>query len=148
MGGMIANAFDHSGIKDLRAALTYLAAQPNVDPDRLGTIGFCLGGNFAICWACKDNRLKVIAPFYAANPLRVKAVEDSCPVVGSYPEKDWTAPCGRKLDRTLDNYGIKHDIKIYPGAKHSFFYGGRHVDEQASADAWKRTLTFFKEEIG
>ena len=149
MGGMFTNSLNHQGIKDLKAALTFLTQQPGVDAQRLGAIGFCMGGGFAIGWACTDDRLKVIAPFYGMNPRPLEAVARSCPVVGSYPEKDFTAGAGRKLDAALDGYHIDHDIKVYPDAKHSFFNDERpaNYNAEASADAWQRTLTFFKERL-
>ena len=150
MGGMFTNSLNHQGIQDLKAALTYLTQQPGVDAQRLGAIGFCMGGGFAIGWACTDDRLKVIAPFYGVNPRPLEAVARSCPVVGSYPEKDFTAGMGRKLDEVLDAYDVEHDIKVYPDAKHSFFNEQRttHYHAEASADAWQRTLAFFKERLG
>jgi carboxymethylenebutenolidase len=150
MGGMFTNSLNHQGIKDLKAALTYLTQQPGVDAQRLGAIGFCMGGGFAIGWACTDDRLKVIAPFYGTSPRPLEAVARSCPVVGSYPEKDFTAGMGRKLDEALDEYHIEHDIKVYPEARHSFFNNDRpsNYNAEASVDAWQRTLTFFKERLG
>jgi carboxymethylenebutenolidase len=150
MGGMFTNSLNHQGIKDLKAALTYLTQQPGVDAERLGAIGFCMGGGFAIGWACTDDRLKVIAPFYGMNPRPLEAVARSCPVVGSYPEKDFTAGAGRKLDEALESHHIEHDIKVYPDAKHSFFNDQRpsNYSAEASADAWSRTLAFFKERLG
>jgi carboxymethylenebutenolidase len=49
----------------------------------------------------------------------------------------------------LDAYQIEHDIKIYPDAKHSFFNDQRpsSYNAEASADAWQRTLAFFKERL-
>jgi hypothetical protein len=58
--------------------------------------------------------LKVIAPFYGTTPRPIEAVRHSCPVVGSYPENDFTAGMGRKLAEVLDTYKIDHDIKVYP----------------------------------
>jgi carboxymethylenebutenolidase len=115
-----------------------------------GAIGFCLGGSFAIAWACTDQRLKVIAPFYGNNPRPLEAVQRLCPVVGSYPESDFTTAAGRRLDAALDTYQIPHDIKIYPGAQHSFFnaHNAARHDPAASADAWQRTLAFFKTHLG
>jgi len=148
MGSMFLNSLHHGGIGDLKEALSFLERRPNVDAARLGAIGFCMGGNFAICWACTDPRLKVVAPFYGMNPRPLKAVVRACPVVGSYPERDFTAGAGRALDAALDRYKISHDVKIYPGAGHSFFNRfGRSYDEAASADAWRRTLKFFEERL-
>ncbi|HLI88596.1 MAG TPA: dienelactone hydrolase family protein [Ktedonobacteraceae bacterium] len=149
MGQMLLRPLNNSSLNDLKAALTYLSTQPGIDNARVGAIGFCMGGGFAIAWACTDDRLKVIAPFYGANPRPFEAVARLCPVVGSYPEKDFTAAAGRKLDEALDRFNIRHDIKIYPGARHSFFNDqGSRYDAAASQDAWQRVLTFFNEQIG
>jgi carboxymethylenebutenolidase len=148
MTGMLGGSVNRFGISDLKAALTHLAALPAVDPDRIGAIGFCMGGAFAIAWACTDQRLKAIAPFYGANPRPLEAVKRACPVVGSYPEKDFTSSAGRALDQALDTYDIKHEIKIYPGAGHSFFNdSSRAYDQAAAADSWKRVLAFFAEQL-
>lgn len=74
-----------------------------------------------------------------------------CPVVGSYPDKDFTTAQARKLDIELDHYNIPHDIKIYPDSKHSFFNDrgrGRAYNAAASADAWARIQAFFGEPMG
>lgn len=145
-GGMVFNSLEHGGIQDLKASLNYLTRQPNVDAARVGAIGFCLGGGLAIAWACTEGGLKVVAPFYGQNPRPLEAVARVCPVVGSYPDPDFSTIAGRKLDETLDTYNIPHDIKIYPGTRHSFFNESRGAyNAEASADAWERTLSFFKQ---
>jgi carboxymethylenebutenolidase len=149
MAGMLLGSVNRYGINDLKAALTYLAKSRDVDARRMGAIGFCMGGGFAIAWACTDSRLKAIAPFYGVNPRPLEVVKRLCPVVGSYPEKDFTANAGRKLDEALDKEGISHDIKIYPGAQHSFFNdGAASYDKTAAEDSWARVLKFFGEQIG
>ena len=149
MAGMLMGSVNRYGIDDLRAALTLLAKHPEVDALRLGAIGFCMGGGFAIAWACTDSRLKAIAPFYGANPRPLEVVKRLCPVVGSYPERDFTASAGRNLDRALARHGIEHDIKIYPETRHFFFNDQNGAyDQDAAADAWERVLRFFGERIG
>ncbi|HEU4743533.1 MAG TPA: dienelactone hydrolase family protein [Meiothermus sp.] len=145
--GMMFNSLEHGGIRDLKAALDFLGVQPGVDAARLGAIGFCMGGALSIAWSCSDDRLKAIAPFYGMNPRPLEAVRRACPVVGSYPEKDFTAAAGKKLDEVLDEYGVPHDIKVYPGAGHSFFNHGRNYNPEAAEDAWKRVLSFFSEHL-
>jgi carboxymethylenebutenolidase len=148
IGGMLRGTPERFGIGDLKKALSVLAEQPSVDGERVGAIGFCMGGGFAVAWACTDDRLRAIAPFYGVNPRPLSAVSRSCPVVGSYPEKDFTARSGRKLDAELERHGIPRDIKIYEGARHSFFNDrGRSYDPGASEDAWRRTLAFFDEHV-
>jgi carboxymethylenebutenolidase len=149
MAGMLMGSVNRYGIDDLKSALTFLAKHPDVDAQRMGAIGFCMGGGFAIAWACTDSRLKAIAPFYAMNPRPLDVVGRLCPVVGSYPERDFTARAAQNLERTLTRHGITHDIKVYPNARHSFFNdtGAAH-DRDAADDAWRRVLKFFGERLG
>ena len=148
MAGMLRGAVNRAGVDDLKATLTYLAKLPEVDAQRLGAIGFCMGGGFAIAWACTDSRLKAIAPFYGTNPRPLDVARRLCPVVGTYPERDFTAGSARALDVALTTYGIAHDVKVYPGARHSFFNDTRPAyDQPAAQDAWRRTLKFFGEHL-
>lgn len=144
MAGILTGSVNRAGIDDLKSGLTFLAERPNVDAQRVGAVGFCMGGGFAIAWACTDSRLKAVAPFYATNPRPIKVTRRLCPVVGSYPEKDFTAGAARTLDRALTTYDIDHDIKIYPNAEHSFFNDTRgRYNKDASDDAWSRLVKFF-----
>lgn len=149
LGQQVFSPLNNGSLHHLKSALSYLAEQPRVESNRVGAIGFCMGGGFAIAWACTDDRLKVIAPFYAGNPRPLAAVARACPVVGSYPEQDFTAKQGRRLDAALDEYHVPYDIKIYPNAKHSFFNDqGASYDAEAAQDAWQRVLSYFAEQIG
>ncbi|MGO8685818.1 MAG: dienelactone hydrolase family protein [Candidatus Dormibacteria bacterium] len=143
MGGALIGRSSFA-VTDLGASAEFLGAQPEVDGTRVGVVGFCMGGGLALAWGCRDRRLRAIAPFYATNPRPLGAVRRLCPVVGSYPGRDFTARAGRRLATRLSAFGIAHDVKVYPGARHSFFNdrGSAH-DPAASADAWERTLAFF-----
>lgn len=149
LASQIRNSSGSRSVHELRAALSYLAAQPTVDAARLGAIGFCLGGGFAIAWACGDDRLKAIAPFYGMRTTPLSALERSCPVVGSYPDHDFSTSSARMLEQRLTRYGIAHDIKVYAGAQHSFFNDRypAHYNAAASEDAWRRVLAFFDEHM-
>ncbi len=148
--GMLTNSLDHGGIRDLKASLGYLAGMTEVDDGRLGAIGFSLGGSLVNAWACTDDRLKAVASYYGMNPRSLEAVQHSCPVVGSYPEKDFTGAQARKLEEELQRRGVPHDIKVYPGARHSFFneHRRRAYDPASAEDSWRRTLEFFDLHIG
>jgi carboxymethylenebutenolidase len=148
MSGMLIGSVNRYGIDDLRASLTLLARQPEVDASRMGAIGFCMGGSFAIAWACTDSRLKVIAPFYGTNPRPLEVVGRLCPVVGSYPENDFTARSGRALEAQLDRSGIAHDIKVYPNTRHDFFNAdGSAYNKDAAEDSWRRVIQFFGDQL-
>ena len=139
---------NHFGVDYLKSGLDYLSAQPFVDGQRMGAIGFCMGGNFAISLACQDKRIKTIAPFYGLTPKKVD-VNELCPVVGSYPQNDLTASSGLRLKAALDKTDIDHDIKVYPGTVHCFMNDRIPMmhNQAAESDAWERTMAFFADHL-
>jgi carboxymethylenebutenolidase len=147
VGGMAGN-LDHYGVPALKAALGRLAAHPEVDAGRIGAIGFCLGGSIVLTWACTERRLTAIAPFYGAAPRPRDAIRRLCPVVGSWPGRDFTTRAAGVLETGLTAAGVPHDLKVYPGAKHSFFNDTwRNYHPAAAADSWQRVLAFFAEHV-
>jgi carboxymethylenebutenolidase len=147
LGGLAGN-LDYYGVPALKAALAVLAGRPEVDSDRLGAVGFCLGGSIVLTWACTDQRLRAVAPFYGAAPRPREAIRRLCPVVGSWPGKDFTTKAAGILETELSAAGVPHDLKVYPGAKHSFFNDQwRTYEPDAAADAWRRVLSFFDEHL-
>jgi len=147
LGAMTANP-EYYGVPALKAALGRLAGHPGVDAARIGAVGFCLGGSIILTWACTDSRLTAIAPFYGAAPRPRNAIRRLCPVVGSWPGKDITTRAAGVLETGLTAAGIPHDLKVYPGARHSFFNDQVRVyHPAAAADSWQRVLAFFAEHV-
>src|SRR2546421_8661812 len=89
--GMLLRPLRNGVVRDLQAALDFLGSRPGVDTGRLGAIGFCMGGSYAVQLACVAGDLKAASIFYGVNPRPMEAVARACPLVGSYPEKDFTA---------------------------------------------------------
>ncbi len=144
--------------RDLSAARAWLAARPDVDWERIGLAGFCVGGGFAILYASQAHDVQVIAPFYAHLPRDIDALKGICPVVASYGGRDRSlAGAGDRLAAALQSFGIPHDVRTYDEAGHSFMnrrsgltgWIGRvspmHAGyvEAAAEDAWRRMLDFF-----
>jgi carboxymethylenebutenolidase len=147
VGGLAGN-LDYYGVPALKAGLGQLARHPAVDGRRIGAVGFCLGGSIVLTWACTDSRLAAIAPFYGAAPKPREAIRRLCPVVGSWPDKDFTTKAAAMLETELTAAGIPHDLKVYPGTKHAFFNDQLRVyHPAAAADSWQRVLTFFAEHV-
>ena len=142
--GMLIRPLNNGVVGDLRYALAYLGGLAQVDADRIGAVGFCMGGTFALQLACVEDDLKASAVFYGMNPRPLEAVAQACPIVGSYPGEDFTARAARQLEPALERYDVPHDIKVYPGAKHSFFNQGGRYESEAAEDAWKRMNSFFE----
>jgi carboxymethylenebutenolidase len=149
MHGMLFRPLKNGALADLQSTIAFLQKQPGVDSNRIGAVGFCMGGGYALQLAVTDKGMKAASAFYGAAPKPLEAFARSCPIVGSYPEKDITAKGARELDQVLEKYDVPHDIKFYPNTQHSFFNQQRTPFEvEASKDAWQRMLTFFHEHLG
>jgi carboxymethylenebutenolidase len=105
-------------------------------------------GGYALAWACMDDRLKAIALYYGSNPRPLDQLSRACPIVGSYPAKDFTAGVARKLGAALQRYHVPHEITIYPEAKLSCFNDqGRSYNAAAATESWQRVLAFFGQHL-
>ena len=146
--GMLFRPLDNSMLADLNSAFDFLKQLPGVDADRIGSVGFCMGGAYALQMAITAKGMKAASVFYGANPKPLEAVAQACPIMGSYPDKDFTTKAAHELEASLVNYNIPHDIKIYENTQHSFYSQQRSPFEvEASKDAWQRMLNFFEEHL-
>jgi len=146
--GMIFRPLNNSLLADLNSAFGFLKQAQGVDADRIGAIGFCMGGAYALQMAITAKGLKAASVFYGANPKPLDAVAQACPIMGSYPDKDFTTRAAHELEASLVTHKIPHDIKIYENTQHSFYSQQRTPFEvEASQDAWQRMLKFFGEHL-
>lgn len=147
---------------DIATARTRVLEDPRCN-GRVGMIGFCLGGAFALALA-RSGDYEAVAPNYGQLPRDLDVLNDACPVVASYGGRDRTQTgSADRLRSQLATHHVPYDVKEYAAAGHSFLndrntapwwmapmtrfvlHGG---PEPASAsDAWSRINTFLHEHL-
>jgi carboxymethylenebutenolidase len=144
-------------LDDVLAARDHLQALPECT-GQVGIAGFCMGGQFALVMSPKG--FGASAPFYGTPLPRElsETLDGACPIVASYGGRDLTGKgAPEKLKQVLDEKGITSDVKVYPGAGHSFAnklpaqpllrIAGFGYNPEATEDAWARVFAFFGEHL-
>lgn len=133
------------GEENLRQAYAYL--DDTIGAERIGSIGWCLGGKWSLRTAILlPDRLDATVIYYGS--LVTDAAELApltMPVLGNFAEQDRMIPpdAVNAFAQAMTELGKDVDVKIYPGANHAFANpSGQAYDAAAAEDAWKRTTTF------
>lgn len=149
-------------LADLAAAVAHLRVQPFVRRERVGVIGFCMGGLYSLMTACTVRDLRACVVFYGRlvypelNPKKPKSPVDhapglTCPLLGLFGEADPSIPPEHvdRLRAALAAGGKTFAIHTYPGAPHAFFNDERPdaYRPEAAGDAWAKTLAFLAEHL-
>ena len=138
--------------RDLLAASSYLRAQKNVDPKRVGSIGWCMGGGYSLNLALNDPKLKAAVINYghlAADEATLKKINAA--ILGIFGGQDRGIPPAdvNKFETQLKALGKTAEIHIFPDAGHGF---ENPVNKQAyraedAGQAWKLTVDFLAKNL-
>jgi carboxymethylenebutenolidase len=145
-------------VGDLQAGMAYLRSRSEVRGDRLGSVGFCMGGLCALLLAAHTPDLKAAVSFYGRleyaekTPEKPSAPVDLVPqmtaaIQGHYGEADQAIPVEsvEQFRRLLADHGKTHAIYLYPDAPHAFHNDARpSYRPEAARLAWSRTLAWFE----
>jgi carboxymethylenebutenolidase len=138
--------------RDLSAAAQYLARHDSTSSEKIGVVGFCMGGALALYTATKNSKIGACVVFYGGHPkVKPDLPNLHAPVLGLYGENDRsvTPAVVRDLEQRLKTLGKQIEVKIYPGADHAFFNDTRPqvYNPEAAADAWQRTVDFLRKNL-
>ena len=133
---------------------------------KIGVIGFCFGGGFAVILSAGDA-YNAASINYGALPKDAETLlQNACPIVASYGKLDrGLKGTATRLDNILSKYGIPHDVKEYPETDHAFMndhnpasvplfikifsyvFGGGGYHEESTMNSRQRIISFFDQHL-
>ena len=149
-------------LSELDATRRWLAGRERCT-GKVGVIGFCMGGDFALMMAPRRGVSAASVNYGGATQEVERALPDVCPIVASYGAKDRWPGMRRvpeRLESMLTAAGVEHDIEVYPEAGHGFLndhdpaelpiwvkaiakIAAASYDEPSARDARRRIVDFF-----
>jgi carboxymethylenebutenolidase len=138
---------DDRALRDLRAAFDFLASQPNVKKDRIGSIGWCMGGGYSLDVALAEPQLAATVINYGRLATELPDLKKiNAPILGLFGGQDRgiTPDDVKKFQQSMEQLGKKVEVKIYSDAGHAFENPNNKTGyrPEDAADAWQRTVNF------
>jgi carboxymethylenebutenolidase len=139
-------------VGDLLAAYAYLSARSDVNGDRIGSVGWCMGGGYSLELAMHQPRLAACVVNYGELPTDPNDIQQIiAPLLGNFGAEDRgiTPADVHAFEKSMQTMHRRVDIKIYQGAGHAFENPNNQTGyrPEAAADAWTRTITFLNKTL-
>jgi carboxymethylenebutenolidase len=139
--------------RDLAGAVDFLLSRDEVQGDRVGVVGFCMGGAFALTLSVQEGgKVAAVVAFYPVGSTPEDYAGLQAPVLAHFGENDDFIPLDNAKDlskKIKAGTGQEPTIHTYP-AGHAFLNDenllGTHDPEQGQL-AWNRTLSFLREHL-
>ena len=142
--------------KDVAGTLEWLGKKPEINMDKVGIIGHCMGGRMAFFGGSVNPAFKATVAYYSGNmfvpwsddgPAPFDLLGDlNGPVAGFFGNDDKN-PSPEDVDKIgaeLTRLGVEHTFHRYDGAGHAFqnFLGAERYREEATKDSWPKGVAF------
>ncbi len=141
--------------EDLRAAHSHIVGRPDVDPKRVASWGFCMGGYASVLAACELPVAAAISfygggmvnprPGIGFTPILDRFASIRCPLLLVYGAKDTGIPPEdiAAVQARLVSLGKASEVEVYPNGGHGFFCEDRTAYDKDSAEAsWTRATAW------
>ena len=122
------------------------------DSDKIGSIGWCMGGGYSLKTALEVPDLSACVICYGrliTDNDKLKKI--NCPLLGIFGENDRniTTDNVHEFKNSLNQTGINNKIFIYPGAGHAFMNPGNDAlyNKEAASEAWNQIYSFLSRNL-
>ena len=139
-------------VRDMSGAVSYLLASEAATGEKIGVVGFCMGGGLALTLAATRPEIAAAVSFYGAPREGIDAAKVKGAVLMHVAGHDHfvTEEVAQNLEHALKDAGVDVTLYYYPGTEHAFFNDDRPevYDVAAASTAWERTLEFLHRILG
>lgn len=138
-------------VRDLLSAVSYLKTLPNVKKDKIGSIGWCMGGGYSLSLAINSPDIAACVIYYGrlvTDKNQLGRINAS--VIGFFGDEDRGIPPSsvRAFEDDMKALGKDVIVDIYPGAGHAFANEEKpSYNPKAARDSWEKTLIFFNQKL-
>ena len=138
---------------NLQSAVKYLASLPNVNAEKIASLGWCFGGaqSLQLALNSQDHPLSATIIYYGrlitdnATLAKIK-----WPVLGIFGDQDSSIPVDtvKAFESALNSNNIPNEIYIFKGVGHAFANpSGDNYAPTETKDAWDKTLSFLDKHL-
>jgi len=143
---------ENRAVLDLMAGIVYLTTRNDVEHDRIGAVGWAMGGAYSLRLATLVPRLGACVVNYGVLPTDPNELQNiGAPVLGNFGADDHgvTPADVQAFEKSMKNLNRRVDLKIYDGAGHSFENPNEKdaYRPDAAEDAWSRTVAFLSKSL-
>ena len=138
---------------NLQSAVKYLASLPNVNAEKIASLGWCFGGaqSLQLALNSQDHPLAATVIYYGrlitdnATLAKIK-----WPVLGIFGDQDSSIPVDtvKAFQWALNSTNRPNEIYIFKGVGHAFANpSGDNYAPTETKDAWDKTLSFLDKHL-
>jgi len=139
-------------IRDLTSAAAYLKGRPEVNPKKIGSIGWCMGGGYSLETALHVPDLAACVICYGRLVTDSSSImKIPCPILGIFGEEDQGIPpqSVREFEAESKKMGKEIEVIIYKNAGHAFMNpkNKKGYRKRAAEEAWSKIRSFFARQL-